>query len=59
LQKSGAFAVVASALVLVRTWRKRSRTRRQLAAMSERELQDIGTCRAELANEAAKPFWQG
>jgi uncharacterized protein YjiS (DUF1127 family) len=26
--------------------------------MSGRELQDIGTCRAEVANEVAKPFWQ-
>jgi len=42
----------------VRIWRERSRTRRQLAAMSGRELQDIGTCWAEVANEAAKPFWQ-
>jgi uncharacterized protein YjiS (DUF1127 family) len=54
LQKSGAFAVAASALALVRTWRKRSRTRRQLAAMSGRELQDIGACWAEVANEVAK-----
>jgi uncharacterized protein YjiS (DUF1127 family) len=58
LQKSGAFAVAASALALVRIWRERNRTRRQLAVMSGRELQDIGTCWAEVANEAAKPFWQ-
>jgi len=58
LQASGAFAVAASALALVRTWRERSRARRQLAAMSGRELQDIGTCWAEVADEAAKPFWQ-
>jgi len=25
--------------------------------MSERELQDIGTCRAEIADEVGKPFW--
>jgi uncharacterized protein YjiS (DUF1127 family)/ketosteroid isomerase-like protein len=58
LQTSSAFAVAASALALVRTWRERGRTRRQLAVMSARELQDIGTCWAEVANEAAKPFWQ-
>ncbi|WP_442894240.1 DUF1127 domain-containing protein [Bradyrhizobium sp. AZCC 1693] len=57
LQKSGAFAVAANALALVRTWRKRSHRRRQLAAMSGRELQDIGTCWAEVATEVAKPFW--
>jgi uncharacterized protein YjiS (DUF1127 family) len=31
--------------------------RRQLAVMSERELQDIGTCRTEIADEVGKPFW--
>jgi uncharacterized protein YjiS (DUF1127 family) len=40
----------------VRTWRAR-RVRRQLAVMSERELQDMGTCRAEIADEVGKPFW--
>jgi uncharacterized protein YjiS (DUF1127 family) len=35
----------------------RSRVRRQLAVMSERELQDMGTCRAEIADEVGKPFW--
>jgi uncharacterized protein YjiS (DUF1127 family) len=26
--------------------------------MSERELQDVGTCRADIACEIAKPFWR-
>jgi len=26
--------------------------------MSERELQDIGICRAEIADEIGKPFWR-
>jgi len=25
--------------------------------MTERELQDIGTCRSEIADELNKPFW--
>jgi len=25
--------------------------------MSERELQDMGTCRAEIADEVGKSFW--
>jgi len=25
--------------------------------MNERELQDMGTCRAETADEVGKPFW--
>ncbi|HXQ08176.1 MAG TPA: DUF1127 domain-containing protein [Bradyrhizobium sp.] len=32
-------------------------TRRQLAAMTERELQDMGICRSEIADELNKPFW--
>jgi len=42
----------------VRVWRQRRRNRCQLAAMSERELQDIGICRSEIANEIGKPFWR-
>jgi uncharacterized protein YjiS (DUF1127 family) len=44
-------------LATVRIWRARSRVRRQLAAMSERELQDMATCRAEVADDVGKPFW--
>jgi uncharacterized protein YjiS (DUF1127 family) len=42
----------------VLTWRERGRVRRQLAVMSERELHDIGICRAEIADETGKPFWR-
>ena len=45
-------------LTVVRVWRERRRTRRQLAVMSERELQDIGICRPEIADEIGKPFWR-
>jgi uncharacterized protein YjiS (DUF1127 family) len=45
-------------LMLVATCRERSRTRRQLAAMSDRELHDIGVCRAEMACEISRPFWR-
>jgi uncharacterized protein YjiS (DUF1127 family) len=45
-------------LMLVATWRERSRVRRQLAVMSDRELHDIGKCWPEIAYEASKPFWQ-
>jgi uncharacterized protein YjiS (DUF1127 family) len=54
---SSTFAPIEGILVRVRTWRARSRDRRQLAVMSERELQDIGTCRAEISAEVGKPFW--
>jgi uncharacterized protein YjiS (DUF1127 family) len=44
--------------MLIATWRGRSRMRRQLAAMSDRELHDIGVCRAEVADEIGRPFWR-
>jgi uncharacterized protein YjiS (DUF1127 family) len=55
--EGSALAIVEGMFALVRVWRERGRTRRQLAIMSERELQDIGTCRSEIAYEVAKPFW--
>jgi uncharacterized protein YjiS (DUF1127 family) len=53
-----AAAVVEGLFALARVWRERQRTRRRLAVMSERELQDVGTCRSEIACEIAKPFWR-
>jgi uncharacterized protein YjiS (DUF1127 family) len=43
---------------MVRTWRRRARIRRELAALSARELQDMGTCWSSIANEVSKPFWR-
>jgi uncharacterized protein YjiS (DUF1127 family) len=51
-------AIARSIFMLVRVWRERSHIRRQLAVMSERELQDIGKCWPEIAYEAGKPFWR-
>ena len=42
----------------INLWRKRSYVRGQLAVMNERELQDIGTCRANIVDEIGKPFWR-
>ena len=39
-------------------WRRRSRDRRALAAMSDRSLRDIGLNRYDAACEASKPFWR-
>jgi uncharacterized protein YjiS (DUF1127 family) len=41
---------------LVRARRQLSRARCQLAAMTDRELQDCGTTRAEIAYELKKPI---
>jgi len=55
---ASAFAVIEALIALARVWRERSRTRRRLAAMSERELQDMGICQSEIADEIGKPFWR-
>ena len=55
---TSAFAIVAALTALLLIWRERERVRRQLAVMSERELQDVGTCQSEIACEIAKPFWR-
>jgi uncharacterized protein YjiS (DUF1127 family) len=42
----------------LRIWRERARFRQELAARSERELQDIGTCWSSISDEISKPFWR-
>ncbi len=39
-------------------WRRRSRDRRALAAMSDRSLRDIGVTRYDATYEASTPFWR-
>jgi uncharacterized protein YjiS (DUF1127 family) len=39
-------------------WRRRSRDRSALVAMSDRSLRDIGITRYDAAYEASKPFWR-
>lgn len=47
-----------NALSMLRVWRERARSRRDLAARSDRELQDIGACRSSISYEVGKPFWR-
>src|ERR1700742_467699 len=58
LREIAAIAIVKGLFALAHVWRERQRIRRQLAVMSERELQDIGPCRSDIACEIAKPFWR-
>ena len=53
-----ALALIEVMLAFLRVWRERRRTRRQLAAMSERELRDIGIYWSDIASETGKPFWR-
>jgi uncharacterized protein YjiS (DUF1127 family) len=55
-------AVLAALLGGIRQWRENRRAWRLLAAMSERELQDIGVCRADVSHhywrsDKAKLHW--
>jgi uncharacterized protein YjiS (DUF1127 family) len=51
-------ATVAGGLLarLIR-WRELARQRRQLAALSDSALHDLGLSRADVAAEAERPFW--
>jgi uncharacterized protein YjiS (DUF1127 family) len=50
--------LVRNIIAMVRIWRSRARVRRELAALSGRELQDMGTCWSSIASEVSKPFWR-
>jgi uncharacterized protein YjiS (DUF1127 family) len=50
--------LVRNILTMVQIWRARARFRRQLAILSEHELQDMGTCWSSIAHEVSKPFWR-
>ena len=45
-------------IALIGIWRRRLRDRQMLAAMSNRELQDIAITPWEARCEANKPFWR-
>ena len=43
---------------LIVEWLHRIESRRDLAALSDRELRDIGITRVDALGEAEKPFWR-
>jgi uncharacterized protein YjiS (DUF1127 family) len=43
---------------LIAEWLHRIESRRDLAALSDRELRDIGITRVDAMGEAEKPFWR-
>ena len=45
-------------LAVIREWGLRARSRRELQALDERLLHDIGLTPAKADAEARKPFWQ-
>jgi uncharacterized protein YjiS (DUF1127 family) len=54
----GAQNYLISAFERVGDWQERIVQRRRLMTMDERMLHDIGLCRTDAINEAAKPFWK-
>lgn len=46
-------------LALIAVWQQRRRARRELAAMDERQLRDIGLSSSQAARESNKPFFWG
>ena len=48
---------LARALDRVLDWQERARQRRQLAALPDHLLHDLGLSRADVARETRKPFW--
>jgi uncharacterized protein YjiS (DUF1127 family) len=50
--------LVRNIISTVQIWRARAHYRRELAARSERELRDMGTCWASISDEVNKPFWR-
>jgi uncharacterized protein YjiS (DUF1127 family) len=49
---------VGRAIDLLLIWHRRARDRRQLEALSDHMLRDIGLSRADVFAEASKPFWR-
>lgn len=62
MRPQAVIAVLAAGLRLavarLRTWRERARERRQLLAMDDRALRDIGISRVDALREANKPVWR-
>ena len=54
----GLNTMIVSAMDTVLDWQDRARQRHNLLEMDDHLLRDIGLSRADLENEATKPFWR-
>ncbi len=50
--------LVAKVLAAFKEWRRRAHGRRELAALNDRCLRDIGLTRYDANREVRKPFWR-
>jgi uncharacterized protein YjiS (DUF1127 family) len=55
---AGTLKAIAWAADLVAEWQARARSRRELMALDDRTLQDIGVSRGDAYMEYSKPFWR-
>lgn len=53
-----ALSFPARVFAVLAAWRRRARSRADLARFSDYELRDIGLTRAEVERECLKPFWR-
>ena len=51
-------AVLSAVFEILMTWHEKARQRRQLLALSDDMLKDIGISRADANYEGSKPFWR-
>jgi uncharacterized protein YjiS (DUF1127 family) len=58
LQLARLVPILRQLLALLTLWHARAQQRRQLVALNDRELRDIGLTRANVAEEFLKPFWR-
>ena len=58
MRKTGVLSLLAGGIREVGAWPRRINGRKELAALSSRDLSDIGLIPWEAEREAAKPFWQ-
>lgn len=55
----GTAALIAAGMERLLLWQERARQRRELAALSDDLLKDIGLSRSGAFEESRKPFWRG
>jgi uncharacterized protein YjiS (DUF1127 family) len=56
--RSNFVRAVAIPAAAIRTWRRRSRSRAELAEMDQRMLNDLALSPSHAEVEASKPFWR-
>jgi len=54
----GLNTMIVSTMDIMLDWQDRARQRHNLLEMDDHLLRDIGLSRADLENEATKPFWR-